>query len=61
LSFPGFENPSWDGGWLVQLFPDSFAFAWDRDGNQEAVALRWIGVQDECPFLQRSWLPEDLQ
>lgn len=64
LAMPGFHQPSWADGWLVQ-FEDSpngfhrFGFAWDR--NQDAVVLQWISAQDTHPFLQRAWLPEDLQ
>lgn len=65
LACPGFHSPSWAAGWLVQ-FEDGltnggnrFGFAWDRD--QDVVVLDWIDAQDACPFLQRSWLPEDLQ
>jgi len=65
LAAPGFGTPSWASGWLVQ-FADAdtngghrFGFAWDR--NQDVVVLQWIDAQDACPFLQRTWLPEDLQ
>jgi len=65
LAAPGFAGPSWDGGWLVQLENDQgsgdhrFGFVWDR--AQDAVVLRWVTAQDVSPFLQRAWLPEDLQ
>lgn len=65
LAMPGFGHPSWSSGWLVQFQDDAhtgdhrFGFAWDR--NQDAIVLRWIPSQDTCPFLQRAWLPEDLQ
>eukprot|EP00928_Gymnodinium_smaydae_P090450 TRINITY_DN74244_c0_g1_i1.p1 TRINITY_DN74244_c0_g1~~TRINITY_DN74244_c0_g1_i1.p1 ORF type:complete len:518 (+),score=40.13 TRINITY_DN74244_c0_g1_i1:96-1556(+) len=65
LATPGFGHPSWAGGWLVQLEDDRaggdhrFGFVWDR--NQDAVVLHWIRAQDTYPFLQRAWLPEDLQ
>jgi len=61
----GFQFPSWAPGWLVQLPDDPetqdhrFAFMWSR--NQDAVVLQWIRTQDTCPFLQRAWLPRDLQ
>jgi len=65
LAAPGFSRPSWAGGWLVQVGDDAhngdnrFGFVWDR--NQDAVVLRWIGLQDSSPFLQRAWLPEDVR
>jgi hypothetical protein len=65
LAMPGFLNPSWAGGWLVQVQGNSpqeghrFGFCWDR--NQDAVILQWIDAQDSSPFLQREWLPEALQ
>lgn len=65
LAIGGFGRPSWSPGWLVQLADDArtgdsrFGFAWDA--AQDAVVLRWIAAQDTCPFLQRTWLPEDLQ
>lgn len=66
LASPGFQYPSWAGGWLVQLRDDTrqgghnrFGFVWDR--NQDAVVLHWIELQDTCPFLQRSWLPVDVR
>ncbi|CAK9069442.1 unnamed protein product [Durusdinium trenchii] len=63
LAMPGFGRPSWDTGWLVQFAhragEDRFGFVWDR--AQDAVVLKWIGLQDTCPFLQRSWLPEDVR
>lgn len=62
LATPGFARPSWATGWLVQFAHgtgDRFGFVWDR--NQDAVVLKWIGLQDTCPFLQRSWLPEDVR
>eukprot|EP00439_Symbiodinium_sp_Y106_P024714 s5627_g3.t1 len=61
LAMPGFQHPSWALGWLVQLQSAGthrFGFAWDR--NQDAVVLRWLVLQDTCPFLQRSWLPADI-
>ncbi|CAJ1367328.1 unnamed protein product [Effrenium voratum] len=63
LATPGFGRPSWAAGWLAQ-FGDAateqrLGFVWDR--SQDAVVLRWIGLQDSCPFLQRSWLPEDVR
>ena len=67
LAFPGFMHPSWAGGWLVQLGDNSstgdhrFGFVWDRDQSRGAVVLHWVASQDACPFLQRSWLPEDLR
>merc|ERR1712232_489064 len=55
LATPGFDMPSWAGGWLVQLDHDvatsdnRFGFVWDR--NQDAVVLQWIRAQDVSPFL----------
>merc|ERR1712037_103910 len=57
LAMLGFGEPSWAGGWLVQLHSTSstedhrFGFVWDR--NRDAVVLHWIVTQDSCPFLQR--------
>mmetsp|Transcript_153531 Transcript_153531/g.270962 ORF Transcript_153531/g.270962 Transcript_153531/m.270962 type:complete len:423 (+) Transcript_153531:28-1296(+) len=65
LATPGFRSPSWANGWLVQLQDNDangahrFGYVWDRD--QDAVVLQWLVAQDTCPFLQRAWLPEDLQ
>lgn len=65
LAAPGFSSPSWANGWLVQMQDDDtngghrFGFCWDR--SQDAVVLQWLAAQDTCPFLQRAWLPEDLQ
>jgi len=61
LATPGFHRPSWAAGWLAQFAGavDRFGFVWDR--NQDAVVLKWIGLQDTSPFLQRSWLPEDVR
>lgn len=65
LAMMGFRGPSWSGGWLVQLQDSSatgdhrFGFAWDRD--EEAIVLCWVVAQDSSPFLQRTWLPEDLR
>merc|ERR1712151_431021 len=65
MACPGFRSSSWAGGWLVQLENDvvtgdhRFGFVWDR--SQDAVILHWITAQDSSPFLQRAWLPVDLQ
>mmetsp|Transcript_58789 Transcript_58789/g.140131 ORF Transcript_58789/g.140131 Transcript_58789/m.140131 type:complete len:477 (+) Transcript_58789:129-1559(+) len=65
LARPGFFGPNWEKGWLAQLpsdpetGDDRFGFMWE--GMQDAVVLCWVAAQDSCPFLQRSWLPEDLQ
>jgi len=67
LAYEGFDSPSWAGGWLLQLTDSSgspgdhrFGFVWDRQ-TQDAVVLHWIRAQDTSPFLQRAWLPSDLQ
>lgn len=65
LAAPGFAGPSWAPGWLVQLQnnPETgnhrFGFLWLR--NQDGVVLQWVRTQDNSPFLQRAWLPQDLQ
>ena len=49
LSFPGFQSPSWDSGWLVQLEDDAsgtrFAFIW---------ASRQVIRPTFLPLLKRS-------
>lgn len=63
LAMPGFYGPEWAGGWFVQVWDGAggnrFGFMWDR--HQDVVVLQWIGAQDKSPFLQREWLPDDLQ
>jgi len=69
LAMGGFHDPNWDGGWLIRLVDDGacgeqrFGFVFDRDlaGHKQSVVLRWVMAQDTSPFLQRAWLPEDLQ
>ena len=66
LAAVGFRSPSWNRGLLVQIEAETscfgrirhvegrelhaFAFLWGRDGHEDAVVLRWLRVQEECPF-----------
>jgi len=63
LAYPGFHQPSWSGGALVQLAPlsgsDRFAFCWERD--QDVVVLDYVQTQLTSPFLSRKWLPEGVR
>lgn len=63
LAHPGFRDPSWSGGALVQLEPlsagDRFAFCWDRD--QDVIVLEYVQTQLTSPFLSRKWLPEGVR
>eukprot|EP00940_MAST-03C_sp_MAST-3C-sp2_P002563 g2563.t1 len=61
LAAPGFTNPSWNQGRLVQIDPGlrarsgdrdihSFAFLWGRDGGDDVSLLRWLDIQERLPF-----------
>lgn len=39
LAFPGFNHPSWDSGWLLELEKGLFAFGWSRIYNQDVIIL----------------------
>lgn len=63
LAFPGFQNPSWSQGQLLQLASehgDRFGFMWNR--QQDVIVLAYVPSQQHTGlFLDRRWLPEDLR
>lgn len=52
LAFPGFQRPSWDTGWLVQLPDDTetgthrFGFVFGGGASPGATVLNWIRAQE---------------
>lgn len=55
LAMPGFRNPSWDQGWLVQMEDDQdghrFAFVWKSMQFRPANTLTQVVAQNTAYFL----------
>lgn len=55
LAFPGFGNPQWDPGWLVQLEDDAdgrrFAFVWGSRQGDSANMLTQVVAQSTAVFV----------